>query len=139
MRSTLVTRASAILLGLAGAALLFAPVEILTRIAPSVPVDAAWLAQLLAAAWLALAAMNWITRFTMVGGIYGRAVVASNAAVYFVSAMVLLSAMRRGIISTPIVVLGGITLVMAAVYSYLLFRGPFASDRLQSAQGATGA
>lgn len=144
MRSTLVTRASAFLFGLAGVALLFAPVELLARIAPAVPPSAAWIGQLLGAAWLGLAAMNWTTRFAMVGGIYGRAVVFANATAYFVSAMVMLSAARRVSSTSALLVLAIVTLAMAALYGYLLFRGPFAADRLTSdravpARDASGA
>lgn len=130
MRSTLVTRASALLLGLTGLAFLFAPAELLARIAPAIPASAAWLGQLLGAAWLGLAAMNWTTRFTMVGGIYGRAVVFANATAYFVSAMVLLSAARRVDFTPALLLVTLIAIVMAVLYGYLLFRGPFEVDRL---------
>lgn len=139
MRSTQVTRASAILLALTGAALLFAPVELLSRTVPDVPPSAAWLGQLLGAAWLGLATMNWLARFTMVGGIYGRAIVSANAAAYFVSAMVMLSAGRRLGFSTSMLAIAIVTLVMAAVYGYLLFRGPFAADRVDAAANVTAA
>lgn len=139
MRSTQVTRASALLLALVGAALLFAPVEVLSRTVPDVPPSAAWLGQLLGAAWLGLATMNWLARFTMVGGIYGRAIVSANAAAYFVSAMVMLSAGRRLGFSTSMLVIAIVALVMAAVYGYLLFRGPFAADRVDAAPNVTAA
>jgi hypothetical protein len=139
MRSTQVTRASAFVLVLPGAALLFAPVEVLSRTVPDIPPAAAWLGQLLGAAWLALATMNWLARFTMVGGIYGRAIVSANAAAYFVSAMVMLSAGRRLGFSTPMLVITIVALVMAAVYGYLLFRGPFAADRVDAAPNVTAA
>ena len=139
MRSTQVTRASALLLALVGAALLFAPVEVLSRTVPDIPPSASWLGQLLGAAWLGLATMNWLARFTMVGGIYGRAIVSANAAAYFVSAMVMLSAGRRLGFSTPMLAITIVALVMAAVYSYLLFRGPFAADRVDAAPNVTAA
>lgn len=139
MRSTQLTRASALVLVLAGAALLFAPVEALSRTVPDIPPSAAWLGQLLGAAWLGLATMNWLARFTMVGGIYGRAIVSANAAAYFVSAMVMLSAGRRLGFSTSMLVIAIVALVMAAVYGYLLFRGPFAADRVDAAPNVTAA
>ena len=139
MRSTRVTRASAILLALAGAASLFAPVEVLSRTVPDIPPSASWLGQLLGAAWLGLATMNWLARFTMVGGIYGRAIVSANAAAYFVSAMVMLSAGRRLGFSTSMLVITIVALVMAAVYGYLLFRGPFAADRVDAAPNVSAA
>ena len=130
MRSTQVTRASALLLALVGAALLFAPVEVLSHTVPDIPPSAAW---------LGLATMNWLARFTMVGGIYGRAIVSANAAAYFVSAMVMLSAGRRLGFSTPMLAITIVALVMAAVYGYLLFRGPFAADRVDAAPNVTAA
>ena len=139
MRSTQVTRASALLLVLAGAALLFAPLEVLSRAVPDIPPSASWLGQLLGAAWLGLATMNWLARFTMVGGIYGRAIVSANAAAYFVSAMVMLSAGRRLGFSTSMLAIAIIALVMAAVYGYLLFRGPFGADRVDAAPNVTAA
>jgi len=139
MRSTQVTRASAFVLVLAGAALLFAPVEVLSRTVPDIAPSTSWLGQLLGAAWLGLATMNWLARFTMVGGIYGRAIVSANAVAYFVSAMVMLSAGRRLGFSTPMLAITIVALVMAAVYGYLLFRGPFAADRVDAAPNVTAA
>lgn len=127
MRSTVVTRASALLLALAGVILLFAPVEVVTRIAPGTPPASGWIVQLLGAAWLGLAAMNWLARFTMVGGIYGRAIVAANAMTYFVSAMVMLHVVRDEPTSV-VLVITIVAVIMAATYGYLLFRGPFAAD-----------
>lgn len=135
MRSTVVTRASALLLALAGVSLLFAPIEILARVAPEVPVSTAWIAQLLAAAWLGLAAMNWTTRFAIVGGIYGRAVGFANATTYFVSAMTLLRFVRSGAMSMTVLAITAVAVVMAAIYGWLLLRGPFAADRTPVAQG----
>jgi hypothetical protein len=73
--------------------------------------------------------MNWTTRFTMVGGIYGRAVVLANATAYLVSAMTLLRVVRTGAATIVVLALTIVTLVMAALYGYLLLRGPFAADR----------
>lgn len=135
MRSTVVTRVSAIVLALAGIALLFAPVEILARLAPGTPMALAWIVQLLAGAWLGLSAMNWMTRFTMVGGVYGRAIVLANATTYFVSAMTMLHALRDGAPTATVVALTVVAVALAAVYGYLLFRGPFVADRTPTAAG----
>ena len=65
----------------------------LPALVPGFPPDAAWLGQLLAAAWLGIAALNWLQRSALLGGIYGRATVSANVVVYVVSALSLLRAL----------------------------------------------
>ena len=57
---------------------------------PAFPPAAAWLGQLLGAAWLGVAALNWLQRTALLGGIYGRPVVFANTVMYVVSALSLL-------------------------------------------------
>ncbi len=128
MFSTQVSRASAGLLLPGGLALLFVPDIVLPRLVPGFPPAGFWLGQLLAAALLALAALDWLHRSTLLGGIYGRPVVMSNATFYFIAAMVLLRRMvgreapgALWIVAVPVVVL-------AAVYVWLLRRGPVERD-----------
>ena len=122
MTSSLIARASAILLAAAGVALLFASEEIFATLAGSdeLPMTAL-VGQLLAAAWLGLAALNWFTRGSVLGGIYGRPIVLANAALYFISAMVLFDAPKGATVWIVFVVAAA----MAAAYGALLFRGPF--------------
>jgi hypothetical protein len=86
---------SAAVLLVAGIALLFVPDTVLPRLVPAYPEAALWLGQLLGAAWLGMAALNWLNRSTVLGGIYGRPVVMANLALYCVSALVLLRAAER--------------------------------------------
>lgn len=134
MISSLVSRVSAALLGLAGLALLFAPDAILPQLAPGFPPGASWIGQLLGAAWIGLAALNWLNRGVMMGGIYARPVVFANAVLYFVSALSLLRAAMRGGAMAP--VWGAVLIfgVMAVTYALLLFRGPLESE-LRAARG----
>lgn len=125
MISSSITRLSIALLLVGGALLLFAPDVVLGMLAPGVPSSAGWLGQLIAAAWLGVAAMNWLQRTAVLGGIYGRPVVSANLVLYFVSAMSLVRARLDG--ATPVaawIVIVPIAL-MAAAYAALLFRGPF--------------
>jgi hypothetical protein len=55
-----ISRASAIVLAGAGIALLFAGDDLLPRLISGFPSQGAWLGQLLAAAWLGIAALNWL-------------------------------------------------------------------------------
>ena len=124
MTTVHISRASAVLLAAAGSALLFAADDILPRLLDAFPSDAAWLGQLLGAAWLAIAALNWLSRGARLGGIYGRPVVLTNVAVYFISAMVLLRIALRPDRSGIVVALAIVSSALAVTYGWLLFRDP---------------
>lgn len=128
MISTQIARASAGLLLLGGLALLFAADVILPRLVPGFPPAGAWLGQLLAAAWLGLGALNWLSRATLLGGIYGRPVVMANAVLYFVAATVLAKIVVRR--DAPPALWGLVVpiAIFAGVYGWLLFRGPLERD-----------
>ena len=129
MISSLVSRVSAALLSLAGLVLLFASDVLLPAVVPGLPPAAAWLGQLLAAAWLGVAALNWLQRSAVLGGIYGRPIVLANLALYFVSALSLLRALMSAGTSSVLWLALAPSAVLAAVYGALLLRGPF--DQLQ--------
>ena len=132
------SRASAGVLLLGGLALLFASDVILPRLVPGLPAAGAWLGQLLAAAWLAVATLNWMSRSVLLGGIYGRSVVQTNAVLYFITATVLLRIVARRDAPAAVWLLVAIAVLFAGIYGWLLFRGPLARDfesYRRSAQG----
>ncbi len=135
MISTQVSRASAGLLLAGGLALLFAPDSVLPRLVPGFPPSGFWLGQLLAAAWLGLAALNWLSRRALLGGIYGRPVVMSNAAFYFIAAMALLRHVVGREVPAALWIVAAPVAVLAGVYAWLLFRGPAERD-LQAYRGS---
>jgi hypothetical protein len=126
--STRISRASAAVLLLEGLALLFASDAILPRLIPAFPAEGAWLGQMLAAAWLAVAALNWLSQSALLGGIYGRAVVLTNTALYFISAMVLLKIITRRDTPTTLWLVVVPIVLFAATYGWLLLRGPLERD-----------
>lgn len=127
--SSLLSRVSAAVLLVGGAALLFAPDALLPALVPGFPPAAVWLGQLLGAAWLGVAALNWSQRAALLGGIYGRPVVLANLALYFISALSLSRALLRGAAPPTLWALLVPLAVLAAAYGALLLRGPF--DPLQ--------
>ena len=135
MISSLLSRLSAAVLAVGGVALLFAADAVLPALAPGFPPAAAWLGQLLGAAWLGVAAMNWLQRDTVLGGIYGRPVVFANVALYFVSALSLLRALVGGAARPALWVACVPAAVLAAAYAALLLRGPF--DQLRRPDSVT--
>ena len=129
MISSIVSRGSAVLLAGVGFVLLFAPDLLLPRLVPGYPPGGLWLGQVLGAAAGGLAALNWLSRSLLLGGIYGRSVVMPNATCFFIAALVLLrAASRAGSDAAMLWVLGLVVAVPALVYGWLLFRGPFERD-----------
>ena len=128
MISTRLSQVTAIALLIGGLALLFVPDVILPRLVPGYPREGLWLGQLLAAAWLGLASLDWLSRSALLGGIYGRPVVAANLAVFFVGALALLRAASRDSTSPTSWMLLVPHLAFAGIYGWLLLRGPFESD-----------
>ncbi|MES2524602.1 MAG: hypothetical protein V4617_18020 [Gemmatimonadota bacterium] len=128
MISTRVTVASAAVLMAGGVTLLFGADAILPRAIPGFPRSAAWLGQLLAAGWIAIAMLNWSGRSALLGGIYGRAIVMTNVIVYFVSAAVLLRPLLKGAVPGVVGLFFVPVALLAATYFWLLMRGPFARD-----------
>jgi hypothetical protein len=129
MPSTIVSRASAAVLLVAGVALLFAADVILPRLVPGFPPGAAWLGQLLGGAWIGVAALNWLGRSAVLGGIYGRPVVVANLTLHFVSALVLLRAATRAAAPGALLLAALPAASLALAYGWLLRRHPFPDDR----------
>ena len=124
MISTQISRASAGFLLIGGLALLFASDEILPRIVPAFPAAGSWIGQLVGAGWLALAALNWLSRSTLLGGIYGRPLLLANLSLYFISATVLLKVSTGGDAAAGLWFVAFAVALFAGVYGVLLFRGP---------------
>jgi hypothetical protein len=137
MISSVVSRVSASILLVGGLVLLFAPEVVLLRLVPGYPDTGLWLGQLLGASWLGVAALNWLSRSAVLGGIYSRPVVATNATLYFIGAMVVFRAASRSPDAAGLWLLGVALSAPALTYGWLLFRGPAEGDiqrRRQSAE-----
>ncbi len=138
MLSTQISRASAAVLALFGLGLLFVPDLLLPRLIPGFPPEGAWLGQLLSAAWLGLAALNWLNQRAMLGGIYARPVVMANVGHYFIGAMVLGKVVARPDAPRALWLLFAPIASFAAVYAWLLLRGPFEGDLVRQRQEGSG-
>lgn len=87
---------SAVLYFLAGAAALFAPQELLSFGGAVPDALAVSLLQAVGAAFLGFGMLNWLSRYSLVGGIYGRPVMAANFAHAFAAAALLVKAVPGG-------------------------------------------
>ena len=118
METRLALSASAALFGVSGLGMLFAPDDVARLLGLSA---GAVLVQLLGAALLGIATLNWTARGLPVGGIYGRAVSAGNQVHAFIGAMVLI----RYAFSTggpaAMWVLTAVYVLSAVYFSWLMF------------------
>jgi hypothetical protein len=71
-----------------------------------------------------VAALNWLQRAAILGGIYGRPVVFANLVLYVVSALSLLRALLAGAPAALWLILIPMA-AFAVAYGALLLRGPF--------------
>ncbi len=116
--------ASALVLGLLGVLGSFAPDHVLAWLAaPATPVLLLTV-QVLGALYLGFAALNWMTRHSLIGGIYSRPVVAGNL-MHFLTAGL---AMARLVAGAPQLAglwpLAMAYAAFAAAFGVVLFRHP---------------
>jgi hypothetical protein len=112
---------SGLCLGAAGVLFLFAPQETGAALLPDAS-GADKLFQLLGAALLGFAMMNWTAKGAALGGIYGRAVVIGNLMHLLGGAFVLVPrALSGGATTMPFLILTGAYAAGAALFVYLTF------------------
>lgn len=112
--------AAAAVYGVAGMALTFAPAESLAALRAPAPAIVVWMAQLLGAAILGLALLNYVHRYSMVGGIFGRPILLANLGFLSLSFFATLSSWRRdggAVYLTACIVLG----ILFAAFGVRLF------------------
>ncbi len=88
--------------------------------AAGTPLELALL-QLLGAAVFSLAMLNWMNRFSLTGGIFGRPLVVTNFANSAISALMLVHLARRGVASTELWIALGFYALLALAFGARLF------------------
>lgn len=124
MKPNLLLTAAAVAYALAGLALTFAPGELLRALGVDLPRSGAWLAQLLGAALLGLAWLNWLQRHATVGGILGRPVLLTNLVFVTISFWATLHAWRQESALTGLLVVGGVLGAFSVAFGARMFRAP---------------
>ena len=128
MNSKFVMTGAAIVLGLAGIACLFIPEEIFKLYNPATRDIQGLLVQLLGASFLGFAALDWISRQSLLGGIYGRPVVSANQTHFVIGSFLIV----RAAISQPNNVVLWFTLaayaLFAIAFSVILYGPPPTKD-----------
>ena len=109
MNTKYIMTASAVVMGLAGVALIFMPAEILTYFAQGNPAKIeVVILQLLGALYFGFAMVNWMAKSNLIGGIYGRPIAIGNFSHFMIAALALVKA---GSIQQPLL------LIAATIYS----------------------
>lgn len=127
MRTDLVIGASAVVLGAMGLLLSFGPEEVAGALGVADPTALQALSlQLVGAAQLGWAMVNWMSRHNRFGGIYGRPLVVGNLLHFFAGG----SAILKGSVgSSPALLTAGIVYALFAVaFGWLLFRNPLPAE-----------
>ncbi|MEK7727839.1 MAG: hypothetical protein AAB354_05455 [candidate division KSB1 bacterium] len=112
---------SVLVYGLSGLALLFMPQELLALQESSAALPVALVAQFLGAALLGFAAMNWMARGSILGGIYGRAVMNGNFTFAFISALLTIRPLLAPAPPLWLWCYGAVSVALAVAFGYLMF------------------
>jgi hypothetical protein len=120
MNTRLLMRATALFLGAAGLAASFLPQEMLAAfgVAP-VPVTIV-LVQIVGAAYLGFAFLNWMAQGNAMGGIYSRPVAIGNFGHFTIGGLGLL---KSGVVQStwPVLAVAALYAVFAALFAYVAF------------------
>jgi hypothetical protein len=115
---------SAALLLAHGMVLLFAPELLFTLFDLSNSPEGLVTAQLFGAALISIGLMNWTARSSVLGGIYGRALVSGNFAYSLIGFFVGIRARVNGFSNEYFWIEVVLYLASAIVFGVMLFRGP---------------
>lgn len=125
----LLMTASALFLALLGLPCVFAPDVVLTRLTGGTSVFAEIIVQLTGALYVGFAALNWMSKGSLLGGIYGRPVGVGNLLHFFAGALAMVKV---------IPVIGAPAIAWVACVGYVLFavgfglvvlRNPLAAEK----------
>lgn len=128
LNSTRVSDASAAFLAVTGMLLLFASEEMLPMVVTGFPPAVAWIGELVASGWLAMAILNWANRKALLGGVYGRPVVLTNMLFYFSTLMTLLRLVSKQVVPIGVLYVLVPIAIFTLLYGRLLYRGPLGDD-----------
>jgi hypothetical protein len=88
---------SAMILALIGISLIFLPNEILDYLELSVSETLQLLMQIIGSLYFALAILNWMSKGSLIGGIYGRPIAMANLTHFVIAGLALI----KGILANP--------------------------------------
>ncbi len=117
--------ATSLLLGVSGIVLTFAPDLITGSLGVNPSQASILLGQILGALYFGFAMLNWMTKESLIGGIYNRPVAVANLTHFMIAGLALVKAS----ISNPqlpllLILVSGVYTVLAILFGIILFRHP---------------
>ena len=125
LNTRVIMTSSALALGIAGIVLTFIPGELLHYFIGEDSGQLQFLVQIMGALYFAFGILNWMTKNSILGGIYNRPLVLANFSHFFIAGLALV----KGLISDPrlpvlIWIVGSFYLIFAVLFGLMLFRHP---------------
>lgn len=125
MNTKLLMGASAIALGAAGIFLTFAPEVVLGYFGSEVSKMPILLVQILGALYFAFGMLNWMSKASLIGGIYNRPTAVANFSHFFIAGLALIKGISSNFgLPISIWVIGIAYLVFAISFGFILFKHP---------------
>ena|SRR5258705_4454594 len=125
MNTKLLMTASAIALFAAGIILIFLPEEVLIYFDLAITKPLQLLTQILGALYFGFGMLNWMSKASIIGGIYNKPVVAANLAHFMIAALALIKGILSNAgLSVLILIITLIYTVFAISFVILFFRHP---------------
>lgn len=133
MNTRLLMALSAIILALLGISLIFFPIEILDYFELSVSDTLELLMQIIGSLYFAFAMLNWISRGSIIGGIYNRPIAIANLTHFFIAGLSLI----QGILSNPnlpytIWSIAIIYTIFAILFGIVAFNHPVSENKMDN-------
>ena len=115
--------AASIVLGATGIALSFFPQEISMLLHAHTTTTLTVILQLLGALYFSFAMLNWLAKDSLLGGIYGRPIVAGNVTHFVIGALTLLKVLSQNQ-EIVILIAAIVYAVFAVLFSLVMYKNP---------------
>jgi hypothetical protein len=129
MNTKIVLTISAIALGATGIILTFAPDVVLRYVVIDINPTSLLLAQVIGALYFGYAMLNWMSKGSLIGGIYNRPVAIANVTHFMIAGL----AIGKSLIANPglskiLWTAGAVYAVFGVLFIIILFRHPIESE-----------
>lgn len=124
MQTKLLMVSSAVLLGILGLVMTFAPDRVVVWCGSSVTPAVMLVVQAAGALYFGFALLNWMAKDNLIGGIYSRPVALGNLLHFFATAMALIRAVSTGTHGGVILILTFVYVIFAIWFGLVLFGSP---------------
>lgn len=127
MNTKLIMTASAVMLGAVGIAFIFIPEEILHLLSSETNVSSLLLLQIMGALYFGFAMLNWMSRNSVIGGIYNKPVAVANYAHFFAGGIALAKALLKNpALPSLLWVIAAVYLLFAVIFVWIFYKNPSA-------------